>query len=598
MHRFAKGAALVAALTATGCGGDDTSYRAADPAKVDRTLATLVPFTLEYDRSVLTPGERAVLAEMVEAGRLVDRLYLQQNYADNLRMFDGLRAQYDADPSDANRRLVEFFWINKGPYDVFDEFRPWMTGAGAVPSPMYEGRNFYPAGLTKEAFNAWADGLDADAAALAKSDFSAIRRNPDGDLVALPYHEALGDDAAALGRVLARAAAAVGDTSLGRFLNARGDAIANTSDYEASEGMWIDLNGVDDKASGNLDITIGPYENYADELMKRKAAFQLYVGVLRPSKTKQLAFYNAEVHEMDDRLWELYSTYCAEKREVAPGKRLGGTPTRWSKPGAKVTLVAIDLAYSAGYANEQYQTLAFNLPNVAAWQEKFGTKKVMMMNMLDGKFRHILAPIADAVMTADARKDVDQELFSDNTVRHEVAHGIGPSGIVVGGEKTTVRERHQKYYSPFEEAKAEIVSLLFGYHLRNKGLLDEAFVRKMATTYAASTFRTVRFGATSDHARGKVFEFNRLVENGGITVDNGRFGVDHATFETAVEKLAMEIMHLQAVGTADDAKRLLDTVGKPRQALTDALATIDGAGIPVDLRVRYTFGDNWGVIER
>lgn len=396
----------------------------------------------------------------------------------------------------------------------------------------------------------------------------------------------------------AACSSAPGDTSLARFLKARAAAIAETGDYEASEAMWIALNALDDEGAGNLDITIGPYENYADVLMKRKAAFQLYVGVLRPSKTKQLAFYNAEVHEMDDRLWELYRTYCAETREVAPGKRLGGTPTRWSKPGSKVTLVAVDLAYSAGYGNEQHQTLAFNLPNIAAWQEKYGTKKVMLMNLLDGKFRHILAPIADAVMREDARADVDQELFSDNTVRHEVAHGIGPSGIVVNGKKTTVRERHQKYYSPFEEAKAEIVSLLFGYHLRDKGLLDDAFVRKMATTYAASTFRTVRFGATSDHARGKVFEFNRLVQNGGITIENGRFGVDHEAFETAVEKLAMEIMHLQAAGSADDAKRLLDTVGKPSKALTTALATIDAAGIPVDLRVRYTFGENWGVIER
>ena len=142
------------------------------------------------------------------------------------------------------------------------------------------------------------------------------------------------------------------------------------------------------------------------------------------------------------------------------------------------------------------------------------------------------------------------------------------------------------------------MSLLFGYWLMRQGLIEDPdFTRRMAATYVASTFRTVRFGAASDHARGKVFEFNRLVENGGIRVKGGKFRVDHDRFGPAVEKLAMEIIDLQMRGTMEDARILLEARGNAPEELTAALAEVAGKGIPVDLRVRYTFGDNYGVIE-
>lgn len=601
------------------------SYSAVNPSRVKDRLKRLAAFELRYDEATLTRGEKALLEKIPEIGRRIDEVYLEQSLAGNVEIFNALRKQLSTRPTAANRRLLETYWINKGPYD-FEDHAPVVQGPGdRVFPPLYPGRNFYPEGLTAEEFNDWVQGLDAEAAAAARSDFTMIRRDTGGGLESVPYSEAYRDRLVPLAAALRRAAGDVAGTKLAEYLKTRADALVKTNDYEASEGLWISLNGPDDHSGGHLDITIGPYENYADELMKRKAAFQLYVGVLRPAETEALKFYSKHIHKMDDRLWDLYQTYVKEQREVAPGKRLqAGEVRRWSKPGARLTLVAVDLAYSAGYGNEGVQTLAFNLPNVTSWQEKFGSKKVMLMNLLEGKFLHILKPISAVVMDPAELPNVDQYMFSDNTVRHEISHGIGPSGIFVGGKKTTVRERHQKYYSPFEEAKAETVSLLFGFHLASQGLLtcsgppgvwvlrdfdvelacqpaivdivEDSTARKMTATYTASTFRTVRFGATSDHARGKVFEFNRLVQNGGIVVRDGKIAVDHEKFRGAVEKLVMEILDLQMRGTSEEAKKLLETVGTPTEALTRGLEAIEKADIPMDLRVRYAFGKNYGVI--
>jgi hypothetical protein len=87
------------------------------------------------------------------------------------------------------------------------------------------------------------------------------------------------------------------------------------------------------------------------------------------------------------------------------------------------------------------------------------------------------------------------------------------------------------------------------------------------------------------------------VQNGGIVVEGGKFRVDLPKFRTAVEKLAMEIMDLQCRGDLEAAKNLLEKMGKPSPALEGALAAIAREGIPVDLRVKYVMGDNWGVME-
>jgi len=581
-------------------------YEATDMQAVRDRLEAFAPFELRYDDSRLSEAEKKAIERLVRAGRLVDRIFLEQMFPGNDEIFRSLRERYREQPTAENRALLEYFWLNKGPYDLSSDEAPnerFLDGPG-IPAELDPGRGFYPPGTTLEKLDAWLETLDAPQRNLATSDFTVIRGAAGSGhrFEAVPYSAAYRESLEPLAGELVEAAAIL-DGTLARFLSARADAL-RTNDYEASEALWIRLNGPKDDSGSNLDVTIGPYENYMDEIQKQKAAFQFYLTVLRPDKTEAMQLFREHVHAMDEYLWERFQQTYGREGVV-----------RWVPPGDDVTLVAVDVAYAAGMGNQSFQTLGFNLPNIAAWQERYGTKKVMLMNVLDGKFEKILRPIADRVLDPKHAPDVVSHLFTDNTVRHEVAHGIGPSTLLVtdGGERSEtvtdaagrevrarrvdVRDRLKRYYSAFEEAKAEVVSLLFGYWLEEKGLVDAEYTRRMASTYVASTFRTIRFGATSDHARGKVFEFNRLTDYGAIHFDRGRFRIDHTRFPAAVDKLAMDILAVQVFGDVESAAFLLRTDGHPRRNVRVALETIEAADIPVDLRVRYTLGDNYTVID-
>jgi hypothetical protein len=584
--------------------GSQYQYEAKDMKGLQERLERFAPYALRYDDSRLSADQRELLRDLVEAGNLVDRIFLEQMHPANARIFEDLKARYRAEPTPENRALLEYFWINKSPYDQLDDEAPnslFLDGPG-LSTDMDPGRSFYPEGWTPEVFRRWLESLTSDEARrAATSDFTVIReeRTDAGETAfrAVPYSEAYAEWLGPLASVLEQAAGPIdgSGSTLAKFLRSRARAF-RTNDYEESEGIWIGMNGLDDEGRGPIDVTIGPYENYMDELAKKKAAFQFYMGVLRPDKTEALQLFRDQVHSMDEHLWELFRKYYGDE-----------TAVRWSPPGAGVTLVAMDVVYATGMGNQGVQTLAYNLPNVEAWQEKFGSKKVMLMNVLDGKFEKILEPIARVVLREADLANVVSGMFTDNTVRHEVAHGIGPSTIFVrengDGEeapvhKTTVRDRLGRYYSAFEEAKAEIVSLLFGYRLVETGAIrDPDYTRRMVTTYVASGFRTIRFGVTSDHARGKIFEFNRLVDYGGIRFRDGFYSIDHERMRGAVEKLAMDILALQMLGDAKTAAHLLRTDGHPRVELLEALERIDRQDIPVDLRLRYPLGENWSVLE-
>ena len=95
--------------------------------------------------------------------------------------------------------------------------------------------------------------------------FSVIRRN-NGKLASVPYSAEYKADLERLANLLREAASATSNATLKRFLNARAAAFLS-NDYYDSDVASMDLDAP-------LDITIGPYETYNDELFGYKAAFE------------------------------------------------------------------------------------------------------------------------------------------------------------------------------------------------------------------------------------------------------------------------------------------------------------------------------------
>lgn len=523
-----------------------------DLAELQQMIARYAPVELRVDTSKLPAGDRGALEKLLAAARAIDGLFLTQYWSGN----HALEAKLRADRTPLGEARLHYFRINKSPWSALDDQRAFLPG---VPARKPLGANFYPPDMTREEFEAWAVTLDKEQRAEAIGFFSTIHRDG-GKLRAVPFSREYAAELHKLAALLREAAALTENASLRHFLTLRAEAFLS-NDYYASDVAWMDLDAP-------LDITIGPYETYNDELFGYKASFEAYVNLRDDAETERIQFFADHMQEIEDHL-------PIEAKYRNP-KIAGGSPIR-----------VVNQIVSAGDGAHGVQTAAYNLPNDERVIGQKGSKRVMLKNVQEAKFRATLAPIARRVLPASAQGDLSFESFFTHIVAHEMTHGIGPHRITLGGRATTPRQEIKELYSAIEEAKADVTGLFLLQHLFDRKLLPggpEA-ERKLYTSFLASSFRTLRFGLHEAHGKGMALQFNYLREKGAFVASgDGTFAVDFARIKPAVRDLDGELLTLEATGDYAGAKAMLDRFGKLTPELESAIARL--RDIPTDIEPR------------
>jgi hypothetical protein len=515
--------------------------------ELEGMTARFAPAPLRVETSKLSSGDRAALVKLIEAGRVVNRIFLQQIWSGN----PALEEKLTRDKSATGKARLNYFQLNKGPWSDLDEHKAFLPG---VPERKPLGANFYPENMTREAFEAWTKTLSPGARAQAESFFTVIRGGADGKLHAVPYSEAYKADLTACAKDLRDAAALTDNASLKHFLEARAAAFLS-NDYYASDVAWMDLDAP-------LDITIGPYETYNDELFGYKAAFEAYITVRDDAETAKLTFFGSHMQEVEDYL-PIDQNY------------------RNPKIGALSPIRVVNEVFAAGDGDHGVQTAAYNLPNDERVVHEKGSKRVMLKNVQEAKFKSTLEPISKTVLTAKSQPSLSFDSFFTHILAHEMSHGIGPHQISVNGRATTPRQELKELYSAIEEAKADVLGLFMLQHFYDRGYLKPA-ASSLYTTFLASSFRTLRFGLNEAHGKGMALQFNYLVDKGAFVHKAGGWEVDPAKIQSGVRDLAHELLTIEARGDYAGAKRMLDTLAVLRPEMKATLDRV--ATVPVDIR--------------
>ncbi len=525
-------------------------------ADVEKRLAQLAPVPLSADLSPLTPEDRQVLDKLVEAARQMNEIFLRQVWVGNPELQRQLEA-YQGEHADAGR---QYFKINFGPWDRLTERQPFV---GDKPHP--PGAGYYPEDLTKEEFEGWIAQHAADKEKLI-STVTVIRRGENRDLTAVPYSREYAEWLTPAARLLREAAALTSNASLKKFLELRAAAF-ESDDYYASDLAWMDLDAP-------VEVTIGPYETYEDELFGYKAAFEAFVTVNLPQQSSALARYKQQLPSLERNL-----PIPDEHKNL--------------NRGAESPIRVVDLVYSAGDTRAGVQTTAFNLPNDERVREAKGSKKVLLRNVMQAKYDRILMPIAERVLDPAQVKDVSFDAFLNEVLHHELSHGLGPGTITVNGRKTEVRLELKELFSPLEEAKADVMGIYNILALIDRKEMPAELRRSLEPTYVAGLFRAARFGIDEAHGQGVVAQFNYLLEKGALEIDSsGGMGRVHAVsekFPGAIRDLLHDMLMLQAAGDYAATKRFLDTYGKATQPILDAIARL--GDVPVDIKPEYAVGE-------
>jgi hypothetical protein len=514
----------------------------AKPGATASGLSKYTEVTLTADLGALTEKERRMIPLLIDACQAMDEIFWQEAYGDKAKLLAGI-----TDPD-----LRRFAEINYGPWDRLNGNEPFLPGVGAKPA----GAGFYPADLTKEEFEKTVAASPDQAAAL-KGQYTIVRRGAQGQLVAVPYHEAFKPQVERAVALLQAAAALAEDAGLRNYLELRAQALLS-DDYRPSDMAWMDM-----KTNG-IDVVIGPIENYEDQLYGYKSTHEGYVLIKDKEWSASLARYVKLLPALQGRL---------------------PVPARYKResPGSGSDLGAYDVVFYAGDCNAGSKTIAINLPNDETVQLEKGARRLQLKNAMRAKFDKILTPIADRLIAPDQKKHIQFDAFFANVMFHEVSHGLGIKNTLDG--KGTVRDALKDLGGSLEEGKADVLGLFMIMRLKEMGELGEADLMDNCVTYLAGLFRSVRFGAASAHGRANLAEFTFFKEQGAFSRDStsGTYRVDFAKMQAAVDAFSTKVLTLQGNGDYAGVEAFLPKAGQMDPQLKRDLEGLASADIPTDI---------------
>lgn len=525
-------AALVVSLSFAACTQQE------DPLTQDmkQRLAQFEEVTLTTDLSWLSENEREIIRILIQVSDIMDDIFWTQSYGDKDELFELIQNPY----------ARQYAMIHYGPWDRLKANTAFVPG---FPEEKPLGANFYPADMTREEFEAWDEPTKT-------SLYTLIRRDGEGNLVAIPYSEAYKQQHEEAARLMRKAAELAEDAGLKNYLLSRADALLS-NEYQPSDFAWMAMK------TSNIDFVVGPIENYEDRMFGYKAAHEAFILVKDLEWSAQLEKFNAMLPALQAAL------------PVAPEYKA-------EEPGTDADMNVYYAIYYAGDCNAGTKTIAINLPNDPHIHLTVGSRKLQLKNSMKAKFDKILVPITDILIDESQRKHITFDAFFENTTFHEVAHGMGVKNTING--RGPAREALREYYSAIEEAKADIMGLYLVTLLYDMGEITSGEVMDNYVTFFAGIFRSSRFGASSAHGRANMLNMKYFADNGAFVYqEDGTYKVNFEEMKAAVTSLLGKILVIQGDGDYEAAREWVERDGVMTEQLRADLDKVNATGLPIDI---------------
>lgn len=484
----------------------------------------------------LSPNGKVVLELFKKAAAEADKIYWKQNFGDKSALMDAV-----ADNKDA----AMFAKINYGPWDRNTD-TSFVSGYGNRPL----GANFYPADMTAEEFDAM-PGHDK------LSPYTLIRRNGEGALEAVWYHDAYKEHIDAICGYLRQAADTTIKASMREYLLKKIDALRSDNYYDA-DMAWLAM------TDSRMDLVIGPNEESDDKLYGRKASYGAFVVLKDVYRTAMLEKFNAMLPALQQSLpvADKYKSFI---------------------PGSSSSIFSCDALSYAGNYNAGFKVIAINLPYDERVQKEKGTRTILFQNVIEAKYNDIVYPAGNILLSDADRFYIDADAFYWNIAFREVAHGLGVKNTLSG---KSVMDALGANALVLEEIKANVIGTFLACKMIDDGEISDIIQKKNSiATFIASVVRSTRFGAVDATGRANIVIYNYLLRKGAITrnLAEKAYDINFEIAESALRELCAEVLKLQAEGDAAAAVEFMALYSVEGETLAEDIVKMEKAKIPVDI---------------
>jgi hypothetical protein len=522
---------------------------------LDKTLR----ITLDPDLSHLTAPESRAVTQLLAAGRIMHNLYESQLHSEAADAAVALANLHStAGPSLATQNLLDLWYLSNGPIaTTLDNKRSAFLPVAAE----QPGRNFYPAGITRDEIESYL-GNHADEATSILNQRTIVRRasseNLAFDIAQLDAYpavdvlhiglreklESLHADSSSFYAVPYALVYAPELHQIRLHLHATADLLqAQTpdfasylrnrardflsGDYESGDAAWV---------SGDFDalnVALGSYETYDDKLRGVKASFGLSILARDAEKSRVLEEAMSELQAIENSL--PYEHHKAVRTKIPIG------------------------VYNiiADFGQSRSANTATILPNDADHTRKYGRTILLRSNIMTHPelFANTKQRF-DAVIDDCCRDHLTSEGGFNRTLWHEVGHYLGVAKTADGRDLGSVFADHADL---LEELKSDLVSLYSAPALRKVNYFGDEEMRSHYADGIRRTLQIVKPRAEQPYQNMQLMQFNFYRENGLIeaNVDSGLLTIHYDRYHDVIADFLAQVLQIQYAGDYDLATEFI-----------------------------------------
>ncbi len=498
---------------------------------VAQELASISPALLHTDFTSRPAEHRAFARHMLTVADLIDRLYARQV---------GMTALADRLTDDpASQSLFRRNW---GPRckGASTEGNPQCSAIEGAPRQLVD---VYPAAMQEE--EGFCQRIEShERARELLSPFTVVREQ-EGQLVAVPYHEAYREHMQPIAAELRAAADAIREESeepLRVYLRAAAQAFEDNQ-WEPADEAWAAMNA----RNSHFYVRVGPDEVYWDPC-SHKAGFHLTFALIDRGSLQWQERLSPLQTQMEGSLHELVPEYTA--REVS-----------FHMPDF------IEIIVNAGDDRDAFgATIGQSLPNWGPVREQGRGRTVAMTNLYtDDDSRRIRREQAASLLSAET-----MELFTGepepgllSTILHEATHNLGPASEHRVEGRSDDEAFGGGMASMLEELKAQSGALFYLSMLREAGIIDAQREREAYLDCVVWAFGHISRGMYTPDRQRKAYSQLAAVQIGFFMDQNvirwdpnaqaangrdrGAFTVNFETFPAAARELMTQVIRIKAL---------------------------------------------------
>ncbi|HEY3128790.1 MAG TPA: hypothetical protein VGL91_04990 [Acidobacteriota bacterium] len=500
----------------------------------ERLLRKYARVSLSYDDRGLSEKDRAALQELWQSADPIDRIFWKQVFPESAQVRQRLEKSSSLD----DRKRLQYFLINYGPYDRIRDYRNFLEEGKRIP-----GAAFYPLNLTSLEFEEYV--VRHPSLKLKLESPTTLVRRKGREFEAIAYEGEFAEELAQSASSLKRAADQCDSASLASYLRSRAGALVG-GNYRESDRLWVSLR------DEPLDIVIGPIEVSEDQLLGIKAAYEAAVLLHDPMATRDL-------------------------------NRLAGWADRFlpqagfrRSSGEKQSTEVWQVALFAGGFNAGVKTVATTLPNDDEVRRELGTRKLIFSNVLRAKFEKVLRPLSQKLFNSETSKDVTETALFQQALLHESCHAFQ------AGEN---RKALGNTLPILDELKADLLALYVASQAFGQGLISKEELRSLQTSYMAGVMRACRLGVGSEYAQANAMALDALLAGKALVADKNGFHLQLSKLDESLRSLLDAVREIELRADYAAAKKLIEEKSRVPSFIQRRLIALDS--VPVDVAFDY-----------